>query len=465
MPYGAIGGGEGGVGGLYGPSSSSSDMRASPSTSSIPVGGPGGDDPNLPHGLAAFLNQGGLASRGSIAGAAVPGSLDAAMAQYAGLPGLSLPQQQQQQHYPLPLPQQQQQQQPQATSPYIPSSSSFSPALKAEASPASIPVHSASASTPLPAHLSAPNPNPNDVDASGEEDAAGSPAPAGGSAEEYNPNDAYITSLRGSSGERLGGGGQHDSDSDFHPDGNNGGGASTSQAPVINDAAPVTRGRTRGRRSVIKYEDGTSDSEELEKTETGFVVPRQPKAEQPSAAATNVPASLGMASSRDASADSSASGSAAPPGRGTKRASSTLAATALNDDSSLSGEENGDPPYARAPGAGFAAPRARRQTEIPAVEDDPSVRPYGCNYCAPTSVASSGAAFAWRTIKELREHHTGNHKERVKQMEEEAKEAAERGEEAVQQEMPFRCALDPCGKTFSAFLLFPSPFFLSSERD
>ncbi|GAA5862176.1 hypothetical protein JCM1840_001669 [Sporobolomyces johnsonii] len=89
----------------------------------------------------------------------------------------------------------------------------------------------------------------------------------------------------------------------------------------------------------------------------------------------------------------------------------------------------------------------RRQTEIPAVEDDPSIRPYGCNYCALDRAAGlgmpdedddgGGESVSWRTIKELREHSARAHKDRDK-------------DEGSAMEMPFRCALDPCGKTFKS---------------
>ncbi|GAA5832534.1 hypothetical protein JCM11251_001361 [Rhodosporidiobolus azoricus] len=137
------------------------------------------------------------------------------------------------------------------------------------------------------------------------------------------------------------------------------------------------------------------------------------------------------------------------------------------DPAVLAGLEPGQ----RLPGQGFAPPRARRQTEIPAVEDDPSVRPYGCNYCAPAGIVApstpQGQANSWRTIKELREHHTAAHKERQRQLE-------EAGDEAVMMEMPFRCALDPCGKTFKSLagLRFHfqnasanGHFFVQLERD
>lgn len=98
----------------------------------------------------------------------------------------------------------------------------------------------------------------------------------------------------------------------------------------------------------------------------------------------------------------------------------------------------------------------RKRTEIPAVEDDPSVKPYGCNYPSCPSllahqnaVATAAAAAAdsetgtvetdqaplptisWRTVRELREH-CAEHK----------RDGLEGGP------LPFRCALDPCGKTF-----------------
>lgn len=113
----------------------------------------------------------------------------------------------------------------------------------------------------------------------------------------------------------------------------------------------------------------------------------------------------------------------------------------------------------------------RKRTEIPAVEDDPSVKPYGCFYpscmaaLAGESGEGGGAAFkgkkgkkavlaqlvegesSFRTIKELREH-CAIHKRA--------------GE--VPSETPFRCALDPCGKTFKVRPL--SPFvWCSADED
>lgn len=89
----------------------------------------------------------------------------------------------------------------------------------------------------------------------------------------------------------------------------------------------------------------------------------------------------------------------------------------------------------------------RKRTEIPAVEDDPSIRPYGCNFPAcparlrrPAPRMENGRVVeqvapqdqtSWRTVRELREH-CAEHK-RV-------------GMDGGQ--LPFRCALDPCGKTF-----------------
>ncbi|GAA5989532.1 hypothetical protein JCM11641_005565 [Rhodosporidiobolus odoratus] len=172
--------------------------------------------------------------------------------------------------------------------------------------------------------------------------------------------------------------------------------------------------------------------------------------------------------SRSASHSRSAS-SAAGEGDGTPDPSLAF----LNDPSTsaaLNGDvtNNGGP----APAPGFAPPRARRQTEIPAVEDDPSIRPYGCNYCSldlaamaqgitPPAPVPAGP-YAWRTIKELREHWGGCHKERGKEegSEEPVVEGVEGsttaggggggGQREGLGEMPFRCALDPCGKTFKS---------------
>ncbi|ORY70609.1 hypothetical protein BCR35DRAFT_307902 [Leucosporidium creatinivorum] len=94
----------------------------------------------------------------------------------------------------------------------------------------------------------------------------------------------------------------------------------------------------------------------------------------------------------------------------------------------------------------------RKRTEIPAVEDDPTIRPYGCNYehCPSRArVAAMGGpsavvmgpggeidereAISWRTVRELREH---------------CAEHRRAGLDGGQ--LPFRCALDPCGKTFKS---------------
>ena len=96
-------------------------------------------------------------------------------------------------------------------------------------------------------------------------------------------------------------------------------------------------------------------------------------------------------------------------------------------------------------------PITRKRTEIPAVEDDPSIKPYGCCYppCFDdrTGMVESGVprkVTPWetnfRTIKELREHVAAKHKS---------------GKPVV--ETPFRCALDPCGKTFKVSPILSSP--------
>ncbi|GAA6036758.1 hypothetical protein JCM8097_003463 [Rhodosporidiobolus ruineniae] len=231
-------------------------------------------------------------------------------------------------------------------------------------------------------------------------------------------------------------------------------------------------------------------------TPTGFAAPRQPTS-----------GGLGGEGARDNSVDSAASGSGASgSGSGSrprKRPSSAMDAgfaplvgggvglgvgvspgvggtedAAGSPDSQLiagvppavlPGSAAGSPANSALLGEGFAPPRPRRQTEIPAVEDDPSVRPYGCNYCALDGVGGPGTGIdrSWRTIKELREHHTALHKERQRQLE-------EAGDDAVLMEMPFRCALDPCGKTFKSLagLRFHfqnasanGHFFVSLERD
>ncbi|GAA5834593.1 hypothetical protein JCM5353_004614 [Sporobolomyces roseus] len=110
----------------------------------------------------------------------------------------------------------------------------------------------------------------------------------------------------------------------------------------------------------------------------------------------------------------------------------------------------------------------RRQTEVPAVEDDPSVRPYGCNYCFldRTKDASTRAYWSsrgkplaenelrsWRTVKELREHSAREHRDRqdaIKDYEAELNENPELEKNGKGPEQPFRCALEPCGKTFKS---------------
>lgn len=161
------------------------------------------------------------------------------------------------------------------------------------------------------------------------------------------------------------------------------------------------------------------------------------------------------------------------------------------------------PPNAVDPVTGFM----RRTTEIPAVEDDPTIRPYGCNWCfsqrkeagraarrqrraAESDAKGKGRAveggaaegggdvdadgetdheegtdeedalavaandpqlpvIQWRTVKELREHFTKEHKDRPLKGKKEEK---EEGQESTSPgDMPFRCSLIPCDKIFSAF--------------
>lgn len=101
----------------------------------------------------------------------------------------------------------------------------------------------------------------------------------------------------------------------------------------------------------------------------------------------------------------------------------------------------------------------KRKTETLAVEDDPSVKPYGCSY--PSCVVINeerekkgkareleeeeeyneyGFENKFRTIRGLRDH-CAIHKK-----------AGERGGDT-----PFRCSLEPCNKTFK--VSFFSPFF------
>lgn len=108
----------------------------------------------------------------------------------------------------------------------------------------------------------------------------------------------------------------------------------------------------------------------------------------------------------------------------------------------------------------------RKRTEIPAVEDDPSVKPYGCAFPSCLARLESGrdpygpvvigagrnsmtfVGESWfRTVKELREH-CWIHKKA--------------GE--VPGETPFRCALDPCGKSFKV-RSFGSSFSFAGAQD
>lgn len=132
----------------------------------------------------------------------------------------------------------------------------------------------------------------------------------------------------------------------------------------------------------------------------------------------------------------------------------------------------------------------RRQTEVPAVEDDPSVRPYGCNYCFldrtvdPSIRAyweqqermNDGYKVSWRTVKELREHNQSQHRERTERMKEHEQMLKDEGNisNGKGPDLPFRCALEPCGKTFKSLagLRFHfqnasanGHFFVSVEKD
>ncbi|BGP41195.1 hypothetical protein JCM10450v2_005234 [Rhodotorula kratochvilovae] len=192
-------------------------------------------------------------------------------------------------------------------------------------------------------------------------------------------------------------------------------------------------------------------------------------------------------------------GFAAPrpgPTRSTSAASGGSSAQAGPSGSGGGGGRKRPSPGADAVPAAVSGPGAavdpvtgypRRQTEIPAVEDDPSIRPYGCNWCRLDGAAAAGGTSAkgkarahhaeedegdegetsWRTIKELREHAQRSHKER-------AARAKQDDDEAVMMEMPFCCALDPCGKTFKSLagLRFHfqnasanGHFFVQLERD
>ncbi|KAK4046825.1 myb-like DNA-binding protein bas1 [Microbotryomycetes sp. JL201] len=88
--------------------------------------------------------------------------------------------------------------------------------------------------------------------------------------------------------------------------------------------------------------------------------------------------------------------------------------------------------------------KVRRRVDVPAIEDDPNVRPYGCNYpecparlyelglsTEPVPRTGPESSSSWRTVRELREH------------------AADHAH-MDGGEFPFRCALDPCGKLFKS---------------
>ncbi|GAA5846469.1 hypothetical protein JCM3766R1_001901 [Sporobolomyces carnicolor] len=108
----------------------------------------------------------------------------------------------------------------------------------------------------------------------------------------------------------------------------------------------------------------------------------------------------------------------------------------------------------------------RRQTEVPAVEDDPSVRPYGCNYCYLDRTVDpairayweqqeslhDGYKVSWRTVKELREHNQREHRERTEKLKEHEQLVKDEGgvQNGKGPDLPFRCALEPCGKTFKS---------------
>lgn len=89
-------------------------------------------------------------------------------------------------------------------------------------------------------------------------------------------------------------------------------------------------------------------------------------------------------------------------------------------------------------GATLVTPGGQKRTEIPAVEGDPSIKPYGCCYphcLAETAKAEqagkAGPENTFRTVKELRDHCTRHKKAKYNEP-----------------DTPFRCSLDPCGKTF-----------------
>ncbi|GAA5848947.1 hypothetical protein JCM8547_006395 [Rhodosporidiobolus lusitaniae] len=340
------------------------------------------------------------------------------------------------------------------------------------------------------------------ADAEGEDDpTAATSIGVPGANGEYTPSDPYINALRASSSSRSPSANGIPAEQKFAtfpatlPGGvgnfnNTASNAGTPQpeggdVEVGNGGEDGSSTPNRGRASRRKGSPGPN----IATTPSGFAVPRPPGAHPGS-----YEASLSAATSRDASVDSSYSASTSTNlnGGGSSNLNvgvaagrnkrSIAAAMPPDEDSTDAGTEDGDPPShsgGRLPGPGFAAPRARRQTEIPAVEDDPSVRPYGCNYCSPASgipsamavtVSGGGAGSgqtSWRTIKELREHHTSVHKERQRELE-------EQGDEQALMEMPFRCALDPCGKTFKSLagLRFHfqnasanGHFFVSVERD
>ncbi|BGP25619.1 hypothetical protein JCM10295v2_004550 [Rhodotorula toruloides] len=199
----------------------------------------------------------------------------------------------------------------------------------------------------------------------------------------------------------------------------------------------------------------------------GFAAPKPPPASLASAPGTGTGTSSATPTP-GSSLDRTARGGSSTPSSSTSRGRKRASPAAYSEVHM---------PGAIDPATGLA----RRQTEIPAVEDDPSVRPYGCNWCvidkaerrrverevladakgkgraedgdgAGSDVDAEGEEdddapprieLSWRTVKELREHHARYHKDRAHELKNGA-------EESLLMEMPFRCALDPCDKTFKS---------------
>uniref|UniRef100_A0A0K3CJQ4 BY PROTMAP: gi/342319422/gb/EGU11371.1/ Proteophosphoglycan ppg4 [Rhodotorula glutinis ATCC 204091] n=1 Tax=Rhodotorula toruloides TaxID=5286 RepID=A0A0K3CJQ4_RHOTO len=286
------------------------------------------------------------------------------------------------------------------------------------------------------------------------------PQPAPGGGEGYNPGDPYIPSL-GAYYAHLGYG-----HLGVHPAFGFGAQEKITyredDPPELpyqsDDSADGDFGTKKGRRGRQRTRKASAVP--------GFAAPKPPPS------ATGAPGGTGTSSATPtpgSSLDRTARGGSSTPSSSTSRGRKRASPAAYSEVHM---------PGAIDPATGLA----RRQTEIPAVEDDPSVKPYGCNWCvidraerrrverevlADLGGDSKGKGRAeddgsdvdaegeddddapprielsWRTIKELREHNARYHKDR-------AEELKTGDEESLLMEMPFRCALDPCDKTFKS---------------